>query len=159
MKSITNALPKFDGGGGTILPEGIIEIRSGKVGESSTELVETLSSPLEDGWYIISVVGYDNSTTTYARNRSIAKAPPISYSIANFYGIGVLQVGTSSTPNPFFFEINKNVSSMSDKWEIHYGISTNNEFKIHIDFKTSTTGYNLSDMPYTMVISKYAKLA
>ena len=48
---------------------------------------------------------------------------------------------------------------MSDKWEIHYGISTNNEFKIHIDFKTSTTGYNLSDMPYTMVISKYAKLA
>ena len=147
------------GGGGTILPEEIIEIRSGETEDSATELVETLSFPLEDGYYIVSVVGYDNSTTTYARNRSIAKAPPISYSIANFYGIGVLQVETSSTPNPFFFGVNFDASSMSDEWEIYYDISTNNEFKIHIDFKTSTTGYNLNSMSYTMVISKYEKLA
>lgn len=47
---------------------------------------------------------------------------------------------------------------MSDEWEIYYDIDSSNVFKIHIDFKTSATGYELHNVSYTMVISKYVEV-
>lgn len=66
-------------------------------------------------------------------------------------------MGASSTPNPFFFGANDNTTSMKDEWEVYYDNTSNNEFKVYIDLKTSTTGYDLHDMSYTIIVSKYAE--
>lgn len=64
-------------------------------------------------------------------------------------------MGASSTPNPFFFGANDSTTSMKDEWEVYYDNTSNNEFKVYIDLKNSTTGYTLQYMSYTIIVSKY----